>query len=113
MRARSCLEARVTISSSDLIPKEQLSAFQRWELASLQDDAVAAAAAASTERTAGVEAQVQAGVAAGPAAAAASTERTAEVEAQVQPGRDAARAEGHDEGYAAGYAAGFAAAADT
>ncbi len=78
----------MTISSSDLVPKEQLSAYQRWELASLQDDAVAAAAAASTERTAEVEAQVQAGV-------------------------DAARAEAHDEGYAAGYAAGITAAADT
>jgi len=77
----------VTISSSDLIPKEQLSAYQRWELASLQDDAAAAVAAASTERTAEVQAQVQAGV-------------------------DAARAEAHDEGYAAGYAAGMAAAAD-
>ena len=77
----------MTISSSDLIPKEQLSAYQRWELASLQDDAAAAVAAASTERTAEVQAQVQAGV-------------------------DAARAEAHDEGYAAGYAAGMAAAAD-
>ena len=77
----------MTTSSSDLIPKEQLSAYQRWELASLQDDAAAVSLADSGEHM-------------------------VEVQAQVQIELDAVRAQARDEAYAAGYAAGLAGAAE-
>jgi flagellar assembly protein FliH len=77
----------VTTSSSDFIPKEQLSAYQRWELASLQDDNAVDSTADSEEHSAAVQAQVQVEL-------------------------EALRTQAHDEAYAAGYAAGLAGAAE-
>jgi flagellar assembly protein FliH len=72
----------VTTSLSDLIPKEQLSAYQRWELASLHE------ADSQTDVTS--------------AEAKAANDALAEREAA------AARERGHGEGFAAGYQAGVA-----
>ena len=81
MKARSCLEARVTNSSSETIPKERQSAYQRWELASLHRESVAANEDAARRNeleaeAAGTRTQARAdGYAAGLAAAAAEKSR--------------------------------------
>jgi len=69
-------------SLSDLIPKEQQSAYQRWELASLHD------AARDVD--------------------AASTETRAASDAQIAREAAAAREQAHAEGFATGYQAGTA-----
>ena len=76
----------MTSNSSDVIPKEKLSAYQRWELASLHD-----AADGGYSRGSGDEA----------------TQRRAQHERETE----AIRAQAQAEGYTAGYAAGMAHAA--
>jgi len=73
----------VTSNSSDVIPKEKLSAYQRWELASLHD-----AVDGGYSRGNGEEA----------------TRRRAQHEGEAE----AVRAQAQAEGYTAGYAAGMA-----
>ncbi|HZW14166.1 MAG TPA: flagellar assembly protein FliH [Noviherbaspirillum sp.] len=69
-----------------VIPKEKLSAYQRWELASFGDDRPSAQHSAE--------------------AAAAATKQTAE---QIAKMREQAQQQGYDEGHAEGYAQGRAA----
>jgi flagellar assembly protein FliH len=104
------------------IPKEQQTAFQRWEMKSFGDERPSSLAARQREE----EAAAQAAAAAATEAAAEATARQAEYEAELNAPpppqypteeelaalREEARQQGYEDGYKAGHAEGQRAALD-